>query len=55
MELFVRIAHSVLQAIFATFVCLYSLDSPPDSTGTSHSYHFPYFIIVFVFLHVLVF
>lgn len=53
-ELLIRIGHALLQAVFVTFITLYSLDSPPDSTGTTHSYHFPYFIIVFTFLHILV-
>lgn len=54
-ELLLRIGHAILQAVFVTFITLYSLDSPPDSTGTTHSYHFPYFIIVFTFLHILIF
>lgn len=45
----------MLQGVFITFICLYSLESPPDSTGTPHSYHFVYFTIVYSFLHVLVF
>lgn len=54
-EMFIRMLHALLQGIFITFICLYSLQSPPDSTGTPQSYHFTYFAIVYTFLHVLVF